>query len=47
MFDKKKEKKIIRNCYNNWNQDSNAQLTGIDINQKYKHKHKTNNGLLN
>ena len=47
MLVKKKKKKIIRNCYNNWNQNSNAQLTRIDINQKFKHKCKTNNGLLN
>ena len=28
----------IQNDCNNWNQDSNAQLTGININQKQNHK---------
>ena len=33
---------IIPNYYNNRNPDSNAQLAGININQKYQCRYKTN-----
>ena len=34
--------KIRQSYHDNWNQDSIAQLTGININQKQQYGHKTN-----
>ena len=34
--------KVMQNYCNNWNQVSNSQLTGININQKQIYRHETN-----
>ena len=33
---------MMQNYCNNWNQDSDAQLIGININQQYQQKYKMN-----